>query len=215
MKKENDILAELREWGSPLADMSRAMPFEVPVAYFESKIEEIPFYIEHVSSDIDHKEMPYQLPAGYFDALQQQMLDIVKAENFNEAMPRQTPFALPAGYFETFPAQVTALVKPKPAKRSIVFIPQSWIRYAAAAVLVVAIGLGAYQYTNHVPGSPEKQLAKVPTTSVQQYLHQNAPEAEIESNNIAGADNSIKIATQQLDKKDIEQYLDETGSNIN
>ncbi len=215
MKKENDILAELREWGSPLADMSRAMPFEVPVDYFVSRIQDEPLYAKESLKGLDTKDMPYGLPAGYFEALPQQILDIAKVESYNEHMPKQTPFSIPTGYFEGLPAQIMAQVKAKPAKKVFIFKPKIWIRQAVAAVLVVAIGIGGYEYSIHTQYSPEKQLARVPKTTVQQYLHQSVPDAEPESINAAGTYKSIEIATQQLDKKDIEQYLDETGSNIN
>lgn len=46
---------------------------------------------------------PYEVPAGYFDALPAAMLDAVKAEHATEPvlnLPKTMPYEVPAGYFE-------------------------------------------------------------------------------------------------------------------
>ena len=49
------------------------------------------------------RTMPYEVPAGYFDALPAAMLDPIKAEQAAEPvlhLPKAMPYEVPAGYFE-------------------------------------------------------------------------------------------------------------------
>ena len=79
MEKNSEILDELRQWQSPLADMPRLMPFEVPANYFTGlesnilsalKVEELPLQW----SD----SMPHALPQNYFDTLPLDILSKAK-----------------------------------------------------------------------------------------------------------------------------------------
>jgi hypothetical protein len=210
MKKENDILAELREWGSPLADMSRAMPYEVPLGYFESNIKEISVYTVSDELITSSKKMSFAVPNGFFEAFPAQILEAAKMESLEFSSSKEMPFAVPQGYFEGVPGAILAQVK-KPAGRTIAFAPRRWMRQAVAAILLVAIGIG-YEYEVHKNISPEKQLASVPVKSVQEYVHQNLNDVDAEASiPVANTDFTVVNAIGKLDKSDIEQYLDETG----
>lgn len=53
---------------------------------------------------------PYQLPAGYFESLPQDLLEGIRAEQ-PELGSRQPLFSVPAGYFDNLAASVLARVK--------------------------------------------------------------------------------------------------------
>lgn len=210
MKKENDILAELREWGSPLANMSRAMPYEVPAGYFETNQAEIVNCISNNTLETGNKEMPLTVPEGFFAALPQQMLEAAKAESVSNITSKEMPYTVPEGYFDALPGAIIAQVKEQPKPRVIAIATRVWTRQAVAAMLVLALGLGGYEYIAHRHQTPEKQLAKVSEKTVQEYVHQNLNDMDPEQATVA-TETSIVNATRQLDKNDIEQYLDETG----
>ncbi len=49
------------------------------------------------------RTMPYEVPAGYFDALPAAILDAIKAEQAAEPvlnLPKAMPYEVPVGYFE-------------------------------------------------------------------------------------------------------------------
>lgn len=57
---------------------------------------------------------PYEVPAGYFDALPAAMLDAVKAEQALEPvlnLPKTMPYEVPAGYFEGLAKSVMTQVE--------------------------------------------------------------------------------------------------------
>ncbi|MDR3680815.1 MAG: hypothetical protein P4L41_12700 [Flavipsychrobacter sp.] len=213
MKKENDILGELKEWGSPLADMSRAMPYEVPSGYFESNIKEISVYTVSDELVAGSNKMPFAVPNGFFEAFPQQILETAKMESIEFKGSKEMPFTVPQGYFESVSkAILTQVNKPVGASRTITFVPRRWMRQAIAAIFLVAVGIGGYKYEMHKHLSPEKQLASVPVKSVQEYVHQNLNDVDAEASiPVASTDVTVVNAIGKLDKSDIEQYLDETG----
>lgn len=72
MSEENNILSELREMGSPLADVPRRMPYAVPDNYFEQAEANI---VDRVTAPLKEKgELPYSVPTGYFAALPEKVL---------------------------------------------------------------------------------------------------------------------------------------------
>ena len=72
MSEENNILNELREMGSPLADMPRRMPYAVPDNYFEGAEERILAVAGGLPGV--KAELPYGVPQGYFEVLPEKML---------------------------------------------------------------------------------------------------------------------------------------------
>lgn len=78
MSEENNILNELREMGSPLAELPRGLPYRVPDNYFEEAGERM---IHFVSAPLEVKhQLPYGIPTGYFDALPESVLAASKQE---------------------------------------------------------------------------------------------------------------------------------------
>lgn len=76
MSTSKDILSELQQMGSPLADLPRNMPYKVPDRYFEN----LPYAIlDHQKDNIRLKhEPPYSVPQGYFEELPEVLLKNIK-----------------------------------------------------------------------------------------------------------------------------------------
>jgi len=214
MGTRNDILDELRSWGSPLADMPRTMPFAVPQGYFEGLEKHV---MTGINMDKDYpipvpKNMPYDVPQGYFENLPAQMLALAGEEPVL-SVPRTMPFDIPAGYFENLPEQILETARKAEKTKVIPFgkkIGRS-IRWAAAAVLLLGISIGSYRILNPAMTlNPEQKLAQVSENELSDYIVQNIDEFDTDllENNIASA-NSI----QSLSDEDIINYLDETGWN--
>lgn len=77
MSEENNILNELREMQSPLADIPRQMPYAVPDEYFSAAQEQILMIpLEEILPG--KSPAPYAVPRGYFEGLPQAMLTVAK-----------------------------------------------------------------------------------------------------------------------------------------
>lgn len=95
MEQNSELLNELRQWGSPLAEMRRHMPFVVEEDYFTTLPEVLSSRI--ADSEVGNKPMPHPVPDGYFETLAGNILARVKSE---ETIPqlkrRKIAFPLPA-----------------------------------------------------------------------------------------------------------------------
>ncbi len=220
MNDRKDILEELRSINSPLADMSRSMPYHVPAGYFGqfagsvhatmidlSQKEEVPAW---------SKNMPFHIPAGYFEDLTGKIVAAANNIEITAVMPKEIPFKTPPGYFERLPAQLLIAAKatdiaPKTAK----VIPLKKInvyrsiQWAAAAIFIIFIGIGSYiTFFSEGTYYPEKVLASVPNTDIHDYLQHTY---RMDVDNAVGNDD---LKNLQLDNKEIIQYLDETGWDV-
>lgn len=231
MKAVTDIVKELEEMGSPLANWSRATPFHLPEGYFAS----FPALVKNIVDEADPaldlpKEIPFALPEGYFESFSASILEKVTEPAFSKtAAPA---FEIPAGYFENFAGNMLAVAKAadnpvspviveENTSKTIAFRPQ-WkaMRWAAAAVLLLGIGIGSYKMTDFntvssaAPSvSAEKQLAMLDKNEISSYVQHNIDEFDMELLAEANVLNELeaKKDLRDLNKQDIEQYLDETG----
>jgi hypothetical protein len=150
MSQQNEILQELEAWQSPLAKLPRTMPFMVPDGYFN------------------------RLPAEISGALDQGDLTVYRS--------RRQPFEVPEQYFEQLPAMILSKVraegeqKPKTIDLRKSILKQ--LRWAAAAVLLLAAGAGIWRAS--VPSSFERQLASLPEDVVADYVEQHIDEFDPE-----------------------------------
>jgi len=213
MKQANEITEELRSMGSILADLPRTMPYTTPAGYFTDIAGSVRTTIDYLNQ-VEHvpdwgKTMPFTIPENYFNELP----DEIRANGAVSEMPKTTPFSVPRGYFAGLPSQMLQAAKaanvaseqPKviPLKRTNIFRSFHW---AAAAVLFLTIGFGAYETFFTKPQSdPENMLSSVPGNDIEDYVERIY---RIDGNRIAS---NSEINNIQLDNKDIIEYLDETG----
>ena len=214
MEKQNDIIEELKSWGSPLAGMSRAMPFVVPEGYFERLYNDVKASISFEENDYPlpaSKDMPFYLPQGYFNDFPARMAALAK---ISEDADKANPFAVPEGYFEQLPMQMLKAAKGSEKKKTKI-IPLvklgRTVRWAAAAILVIAIGIGSFRWFNQQETTDvNAALAAIPKEDISKYVEQNIVDFDMErlENTIASTN-----ALQSVSDEDIIQYLDETGWN--
>ena len=213
MERENEIRIELETLGSPLAGLSRSLPFAIPQGYFEeSEHTVIAGVMAAESEDLAlqmPRTLPYSVPPHYFEESYAQIM----ATALLPASAAQA-FDVPEGYFEALPDRIMASVKAKeePAlkPRIIAFRPaRRVLQWAVAAILVLGMGLGSYSIYYTPDKRVERQLAKVDGDAISDYVVQNdetAPEA-----NTVALNTPTASAVKALSKEDITNYLDETG----
>ena len=216
MNVKNEILEELQEMASPLAGVTRVMPFPVPNGYFEAFAGAI---INNITCEPGNwvKQNPYTVPGSYFEELPGELLAENLITDKTELFPKNKPFEIPANYFETLPQQILQKAKAdtqhRPTRTTVIKWRQS-IRWAAAAVLVLGISIGSYRIVISQPLDTSKALAALPAGTINEYVSQNVDDFETELilNNLSAGKNIN--ATGQLNEQDIVQYLNEEGWDV-
>ncbi len=175
MTQKDNILQELNELGSSLANASFQDTYTVPSGYFEGLIGQVLSRIKALDAETASAElavlspvlaaaskvMPYRTPAGYFESLPDKMIGLVQnneqsaAEELEHLSPllsglkKDMPYSVPAGYFENLPV--------KKESKVVSLASRKWFRYAAAAVVVgviATIGIISLR-TDHAPSEKE------------------------------------------------------------
>ncbi len=217
MNKENGISQELISMDSFLAGYSRKMPYSAPAGYFSNFGAELTGTIEILDKPelmpLWGRALPYFVPGGYFEALTDHIVSMAVTSDAISNMPVGSSYNVPAGYFETLPGQMLLAAKASDVevKTHAKLIPlrrrkgRSTIRWAAAAVMLMCIGLGSFEafYSGAQP-SHEKMLSSVTSGDIHDYLQHTY---RLDVDQIVSAD----INNLQVDSKDIIQYLNETG----
>ncbi|HEY6505265.1 MAG TPA: hypothetical protein VIZ28_14925 [Chitinophagaceae bacterium] len=138
MTQRDNILQELRELQSLLANASAQNIYRVPAGYFEGLADQVLRRIKaleamdaseelgHLSSLLNNnsKGILYTVPAGYFEGLTEQVLRRIKAletdnatEELDHLSPllsgisKEMPYAVPQGYFENMTETSVDLMK--------------------------------------------------------------------------------------------------------
>jgi archaellum component FlaF (FlaF/FlaG flagellin family) len=152
MKHSGDILNELQELNSSLADLPKVNPFLVPEGYFES----LPVAIlDEVGGKMlfnNKLNITYSIPANYFNGLADHVMTAIaldeEASLVQEApilfsLDKRQVYSVPEGYF----AQEIAI----PAEAKVVSMKKGYRRfmqYAAAAMVSGLLVMGAFMYTD-------------------------------------------------------------------
>lgn len=234
--RPDDINEELRTIAPALVTLSGENLYTVPFLYFQQFPLAILKRVHAASSSNAALQVnPFAVPAGYFEQLPQAIMGQVKASETSttvlateletiapllNTISKNMVYAVPAGYFDNLSVvprdrQVQA-TKP-------VFIVKAMHRYAAAAVTIGILVIGAifYTYNSKTPTSASPstianiniELEKVSDTEIATYLKNN--DFAVEGNNASFAPTDelpIQEFIKSLSEEEIKQYLKENGT---
>lgn len=181
MTQRDNILQELKELESRLADTLPQNVYTIPAGYFDDLVARVLDRIKILEASTATEELnylspmlgkisrqiPYSVPSDYFETLEQNILQSVRESNQYQtakeeletispllsSLKKQTPYTVPQGYFDT-------LVPGKPAAKVISFTSRKWFRYAAAAVVTGLVVLAGFLYFGEEKTPGGKALAK-------------------------------------------------------
>ncbi|MBI5370626.1 MAG: hypothetical protein HZA79_01230 [Sphingobacteriales bacterium] len=165
MTQRDNILEELRDSQSPLANDGGENVYVVPAGYFEGLAEQVLRRIRASASataaeELGHlspllsqlpKTMPYSVPAGYFEGLESTLVpaamygeqdakeELENSSPLLSGLKKEMPYSVPAGYFENLVRKEKPLAQP--AAKIVSLGSRNWFRYAAAAVVTGVIVL--------------------------------------------------------------------------
>ncbi len=217
------LLATLKTGALPLLFLpkDKKMPYSVPEGYFEN-----------LARDIVRKVSPAQaVPEGYFDTLPAILLNKIRHQEVTQELETVAPLlntiskkpvqAVPEGYFEQLQPPVK---KVDLHQAPIVPIKKrtGWLKYAAAASVVLLLSFGAYRYFDKPPSGGivvvtpaqveklDNQLAQLDNETIEQYLQEN--ESVTESNatwSKNAQEDDIETLLQDFTDQELQQQLKE------
>ena len=221
MTDHKDILQELKDMNSPLADMPRSMPYAVPENYFGQLAYDITLLLAPDPAIHVSKTMPFAVEENYFANFAAQLNAVIAGEEASNTLPKTIlPYSAPANYFDNLPSQILSRAKATNAPVAPKRIPlgsEIWrqVRWAAAAVLILGIGLGSLNSVMRQESpqaiSTKPDLSQVSSADIKNYVSQRIDDFDIEMIGDNLTTNDISALANQLDEKEIKQYLNETG----
>lgn len=149
--------------------------------------------------------LPYGGQEDYFARMPGKIVALITAERREGLLPvTANPYAVPSGYFEQLPGKVATKAIGQVRKGVVVSFRQ--LRVAAAAVVLLAVGLGTFVRMGDGPvgGADSAILANVADKDIKAYLG-NAGAS------LAGGSAGRYIDKIDIKAEDIEKYLDENG----
>jgi hypothetical protein len=237
MSQNANILQELRELESSLANQPAQPVFSVPEGYFDGLAETVmrrlkAFEATDVVEELSYlsprlneisREMPYEVPSGYFEELNEKAWSIIEKNRTAHAelselspllagLKKQMPYEVPQGYFEnSVPAGkvVTAKV--------VSISSRSWFKFAAAAIVTGVIVLAGFIYFNSKPDPVDepyawvkKSIKKVDKTEIDEFV--TLANQEITgSNSIVSfpKPEEIKELMKDISDKELQDFLND------
>jgi len=168
MTQRDNILQELKELDSRLADVALQNIYTVPAGYFDNLAEQVVARINAMQANnaADElnalspqleklsREMPYSIPKDYFETLSDTVLKTIHAAGLSakdelaaispllSSLNKENPYNIPEGYFESLPP-TRQKEKIQPSVKVVSLFSRTWFRYAAAAVVTGIIILGS------------------------------------------------------------------------
>ena len=217
-----DIIQELSDLGSNLQGNISENIYSVPLGYFEGFSGQMLGLIKANESltwlSSLPKEMPFNVPDGYFNELDEKILEIIRShpdyqtsrEELESVSPllssisKRPVYSVPKGYFENFKPGV----EEKKDTRVVSITGRKWLRYAAAAIIVGVILMAGFIAFNNSRDSDrtlakfEKEVKKIndvkSTDTLIDFMDAGLNEKELASNK-----KSIKTDDVQQLLKDI------------
>lgn len=162
MTPRENIIHELNELKSSLANASHRDVYQAPAGYFEGLADQLLKRVKaleagSVSEELEHfspllnsisKDMPYSVPEDYFSTLEKELHQTIASGSEQTAqeeleilspllsgLKNQSTFTVPGGYFENLQPAVHGDRTASEAKL-VSITSRKWFRYAAAAVVV-------------------------------------------------------------------------------
>jgi hypothetical protein len=226
-----DIIQELNELGSSLANAELRDIYLVPKGYFEGFASQVLGLIK-IDEKLVHlpKETPYQIPTGYFVGLEERIMEAIRnhadyqtsKEELESISPllnslnKRPVYTVPNGYFENFK------VAAAPRKTEIKIIPltnRKWFRYAAAAIITGVIALaGLVFYTSKNTPGPiakfEKEVKKIDdvkkTETLIDLMDAGLNEKELASNHKTVRTDDVQRLLQDVSSDELKDFNEES-----
>ena len=158
MQNREEITIELTSMVSAAIAWPVAVPYKVPVGYFDALSEII---LERISTGLPNKVNVFQVPENYFEQLPASILQVIRHTEVSDELQEVAPFlqSIPkTNPYQTNTAPVLdiqAMIAEKAATDTGKIITMSairksaWMRLAAAAVMIGVLVIAAFIYNGN------------------------------------------------------------------
>jgi hypothetical protein len=192
MIQHKDIYEELLTISEVVANIPKCNVFGVPEGYFSDASAEV--LIKCADSPV------YKTAENYFEQLPQIIIDKIKNTNSSKnenlilsTQEKQHPYTIPNNYFETLPENILQAVK-TPAKVVSISKNHIWIKLIAAVI----VGLIGFAILINLPKKQDEGISLIEKEAKKIILN-----------------NSFESEFEQINDKEIENYLEENGHDVN
>jgi hypothetical protein len=196
---KTDIIQELNDLGSSLANSPKENPYQVPAGYF-NEFPEMMLYLVHHKADLTAKE------------------ELESISPLLSSIDKRPVYSVPEGYFENL--RVPLQAKKSEAKVIPISGKRTWMRYAAAAVITGIIALAAMFVFRTNKIDPDKNpgdwvannMKKVSAQDIDAFVELTGEELPL-SESIASATvktSEIKEMMKDVSSTEIDQFISET-----
>ncbi len=232
MNKINNISDELKNTAPAVANLGRNNVYTAPAGYFTSLAEDVLLIVNE--KNIAASKSPFSISVGYFDNLPELIINKINSKKYagssneiglelNEIAPllnsisRKAVYDVPDDYFDTLKVNAPA----KKADGILVSMgsqASKWVRYAAAACILLIVSSTSYLYvhthTGNIERSPsvEQRLASLNDKEIINYLEDVQ---EIPGDYLPASDEQeteIHRLLQNTSDEEIQQFLDDKNN---
>jgi hypothetical protein len=227
MNSRIHIQSELEEINSSLPFNVKMPVFNVPEGYFESFANDVLAKVKgkqavSVSDELSSispllagisRKMPFSVPDNYFEEGIFPPSITGEEDNLPEVLSaagKLMPYEVPAGYFDRLPQQILQKVAEKPSAKVVSF-NRSWMRYAAAAVLIGFVALLGFFYLS---GNKTIDPAKQPEAWIARKLKNISNQELEEFIKTASVINGTEMAKKEVKgngKYEVEKLLQDVS----
>jgi hypothetical protein len=239
------IAIEEKASADPVLNINNENIYEVPPGYFEGLAGTILNRIKETEATDAKEELellspalsqiekknPFSSPEGYFEEFSDNVVAGVQAIEFvNEELENLSPvmsslkennvYEVPQQYFEKLPAEILNKVNHQPAKVVPISFAKKIMRYAAAAVIIGVMAVGAYKVINPSVApviDPGPGIAKATEQELENFLNTNtislADTTTVISAEISEDDTKDLLA--DVSDEELQKYLEQHGGTSN
>lgn len=220
-------------------EASKSMPFQLPLSYFDTFVPSLLHTIQTQDQEVLNFEsnqkiaMPFEIEEDYFYHFEQQLMSklglaVIEEEEMEEeellspllaSLKGKNVYEVPADYFEMEPKTKVIPFEPKKSTEPKKSAEKSikWMRWLAAAMIVITFGFGAWNLLNSATidssasqASIDEKLIQIPKETIQEYLNTNMNEYDIAllaSNHQLDFVDDTELLLDGISNQEIEEYL--------
>src|SRR5262249_4394152 len=160
-------------------------------------------------------KMPYAMPVGYFDQLQENLAGVMNQQSAKEeiaslspllsGLNKQMPYSIPAGYFDTLAASQNT----KPVTKVVSITCRRWFRLAAAAVVTGIVVLAGFRLFGNDHGTVTDPGSKVIAKFSSEVKNMNDDQKDKLIDLVNGGLSNTEVATTNpVRPNDVKQLLE-------
>ena len=195
MSSEDENM-ELEKEAPFLAKLSRENTFKAPEGYFENLPEQVLNQIK--LNQLAGNETSFRVPTDYFENLNEKIQSTIYLDALKSNSAENDGFNLPANYFSDSQKRIQNSISAKPKTAKVIKL--HFIRYAAAACILLTTSLGIYFNVKNET-SLDSQLSKIPAKEIESYLSQHTDGNDLPML-IDNIDENLSIDDFNVDKTD-------------